>query len=215
METSNTKAFNNNGNADLNVTTDTIADIDISDLAYLSPNAVHHDTHDNLSLHKNLFQESVRNEMLTHYNRIVIGSFKEFIQSINPNNLAEVLQALKELNFVLANRAPELAAHYNMPLEPCQITAEEVPNLVRAHLYFNTAYNPEHIIRGRPNSRGNQHHWYSQQSLPLPRYNQHSKRSDTHFQRNYGNTHHPVTSQHNSPCTVRNTPNTRNNQAHP
>ena len=56
--------------------------------------------------------------MLTHDNRIVIGSFKEFFLSINTNNLAEVLQALKELNFILANRAPELASHYNMPLEP-------------------------------------------------------------------------------------------------
>ena len=48
--------------------------------------------------------------MLTHYNRIVI-LFQGFFQSIDTNNLAEVLQALKELNFVLANRAPELAAH--------------------------------------------------------------------------------------------------------
>ena len=42
IEASNTETFNNNSNADLNVSTDTIADIDISDLAYLSPNAVHH-----------------------------------------------------------------------------------------------------------------------------------------------------------------------------
>ena len=118
METSNTKTFNNNGNIDLNFSTDTIADVDISDLKYLSPNAVHHELHHNPSLHENLFPGSVRNEMLMHYNRIVIGSFKEFFQSINMNNLAEVLQVLKELNFVLANRAPELASHYNMELEP-------------------------------------------------------------------------------------------------
>ena len=161
IEASNTEAFNNNSKAALNVRTDTIADVDISDLAYPSPNAVHHETHDSLSQHENLFQNSVRNEMLTHYNRIVIGSFKEFFQSINTNNLAEVLQALKELNFVLANRAPELASHYNMPLEPQQITAEEVPDLVRTHLTCNTAYNPEHSIRGRPHSRGNQHHRYN------------------------------------------------------
>ena len=42
-------------------------------------------------------------KMLTHYNRIVIGSFKEFFQHVNTNNLAEVLQALKELNSILAN----------------------------------------------------------------------------------------------------------------
>ena len=99
-----------------------------------------------------------------------------------------------------------------MELEPKQITVE-VGDLVRAHLNCNTAYNPEHSIRGRPHSRGNQHHQYSQQSLLLPRYNQHSERSETHFysNRNYGNTHHCITSQHNSPHTVRNTPNTGNN----
>ena len=118
MEASNKKAFNNNGNVDLNVSTDTIANVDISDLEYPSPNAVHHISHHNPSLHENLFPDSVRNEMIMHYNRIVIGSFKEFFQSINTNNLAEVFQALKELNFVLANRAPELAMHYNMDLEP-------------------------------------------------------------------------------------------------
>ena len=76
IEASNTEAFNNNGNEDLNVNTDTIADVDISDLVDLSSNAVHHDVHDNPPLHENLFQDSVRNEMLTHYNRIVIGCFK-------------------------------------------------------------------------------------------------------------------------------------------
>ena len=118
IEASNTEAFNKNGNADLNVSTDTIADVDFSDFADMSPDAVHHKNCDNLSLHKNLFQDSVRNKMLTHYNRIIMGSFKEFFQSINMNNLAEVLQALKESNFILANRAPELVSHYNMPLEP-------------------------------------------------------------------------------------------------
>ena len=140
--------------------------------------------------------------------------FKEFFQSINTNNLAKVLQALKELNFMLANRVPELAAHYNMALELHQISAE-VPDLVRAHLHCNTTYNPEHSIRGRPHSRDNQYHWYSQQSSLLPRYNKQAERSDTHFHsnRNYGNTHHHINSQHNSPWTVINTPNTSNKQA--
>ena len=102
------------------------------------------------ALHGSLFQNSTNNEMLTHYNRIVIGCFKDFFQLVNTNNLAEVLQALKELNFVLANRAPELAVHYNMTLEPHQISAEEVPDLVKAHLHCATAYNPDHSIRGRP-----------------------------------------------------------------
>ena len=174
IEASNTETLINSGNDGLNVSTDTIADVDVSDLADMSSNAVHHETCNNPSIHKNLFQDSVRNEMLTHYNKIVIGSFKEFFQSVNMNNLAEVLQALN----------------------------------------CNTAYNPEHSIRGRPHSRGNQYHWYSQQSSPLLRYNQHSERSDTcfHSNRNYGNIHHCIISQCNSPHTVRNTPNTSNNQ---
>ena len=152
--------------------------------------------------------------MLTHYNRIVIACFKDFFQSIDTNNLAEVLQALKELNFMLANRAPELAAHYNMALELHQISIEEVPNLVKAHLHHNTAYNPEHNIRGRPCSRGNQYHQYNRQSSLLPRYSQQSQRSDAHFHpnRNYSNTHHHINSQCNSPWPVTNTPNTCNNQ---
>ena len=80
-----------------------------------------------------------------------------------------------------------------MELEPRQITAEEVPDLVRAHLNQNTAvYNTEYSTRGRPHSRGNQHHWYSQQSSPIPRYNQHPERSEHHFysNRNYSNTYH-------------------------
>ena len=89
-------------------------------------------------------------EMLMHYNQIVIGPLKEFFQSVDTNNLGEVLKALRELNFILANRAPELASHYNMELEIRQITAEEVPNLVRADLNCNRAYNLEHSARGRP-----------------------------------------------------------------
>ena len=73
--------------------------------------------------------------MLTHYNRIVIGCFKDFFQSVDTNNLAEVLQALKKLNFMLGQWAPELAVHYNMALELHQISAEEVPDLVKAHLH--------------------------------------------------------------------------------
>ena len=96
-----------------------------------------------------------------------------------------------------------------MALELHQITAEEVPDLVRTHLHCNTAYNAEHSIRGRPHPRGNEYHWYSQQSSLLPRYNIQYERSDTHphSNRNYGNTHHHIIGQHNSPRTVRNTPN--------
>ena len=73
--------------------------------------------------------------MLSYYNRIVIGCFKDIFQSVDMNNLAEVLQALKELNIMLANRAPELAAHYNLPLEPQQMSAEDVPKFVKAYLH--------------------------------------------------------------------------------
>ena len=181
IEASNSETLCNNSNKGINVSTDTIPEVDVSDLVDLSSDAVHHDVHDNPSLHKDLFQNSMRNKMLNHYNRIVIGCFKDFFQSINTNNLAEVLQALKELNIILANRAPELAAHYNMALEPHQISAEEVSNLVKANLHCNAAYNLEHSIRGRPCSRGNQYHWYNQQSSPLPGYNQQPQRTDAHF----------------------------------
>ena len=166
----------------MNLSTGTIQDVDVSDLANMSVDiGIHNNVHDTPSLHRDLFQNSTHNEMLIHYNRIVIGCFKDFFQSIDTNNLAEVLQALKELNFMLANRALELAAHYNMMLEPCQISAKEVPDLVKAHLHHARAYNPEQSVRGRPCSRGNQYHWYNRQLSPLPRYNQQVQRSDAHF----------------------------------
>ena len=91
IKASNSEALNDNGNKGLNVSTDTTVKVDVSDLVDLSSNAVYHYACNNPSLHKNLFQDSVRNKMLTHYNRIVIGCFKEFIQSVNTNNLAEVI----------------------------------------------------------------------------------------------------------------------------
>ena len=126
-----------------------------------------------MSPHETLYEDSIRNTMLTQYNRIVIGSFKEFFQSVDTNNLSEVLQALKELNFMLANRTLELACYYNMPLEPCQITTEEVPDLVRAHLHDSSAYNLEHSVRGRPHIRGDPYRQYVWQLSPLPRYQVH------------------------------------------
>ena len=50
-------------------------------------------------------------KMLSHYNCILIGCFKDIFQFVDTNNIAAVLQALKELTFMLANRAPELVAH--------------------------------------------------------------------------------------------------------
>ena len=144
---------------DLSDNTDTIPEDDVLDLMNLSTAiSIHHDTQDTASHQGNLFQNHTCNEMLIHYNRVEIYCFKDIFQSVNTNNLAEVVQALKELNFMLANRAPELTALYNMPLEPQQISVEEVPNLVKTHLYCATTYNPEKSIRGRPHARGNQHH---------------------------------------------------------
>ena len=139
--------------------------------------------------------------MLTQYNRIVTGSFKEFFQSVDMNNLSEVLQALKELNFMLGNRVPELACYYNMPLEPCQITTEEVPDLVRAHLHHSSAYNQEHNVRGRPHVRGNPYHRYAWQLSPLPRYQGHYERSDNciYSKRSFNNSHTCDNNQHFSP----------------
>ena len=116
----------------LSTSTDTIPEVDVSDLANLSADvSIHHDVWDTPSLQWGLFQNSTCNEMLSHYNRVVIGCFKDFFQSVDMNNLAEVLQALKELNFVLANRAPELAAHYNMTLEPTKFLHRKYLTLSR------------------------------------------------------------------------------------
>ena len=99
---------------------------------------------------------------------------------MDTNNLSAVLQALKELNFILANRAPELSAHYGFPLEPQQVSAEEVPDFVSVYLHRPTANATEHSSRGRPRTRGNQHYRPSRQSLPVPRYNRQTNRSDTY-----------------------------------
>ena len=98
---------------------DTASEGNASDLAnFCTDKSAHHNMHDAVLYQENMFPDCARNKMLSHYNRIVIGCFKHIFQSVNKNNLATVLKALKELNFMLANRAPELAAHYNMPLEP-------------------------------------------------------------------------------------------------
>ena len=208
---------NSSKGMNLSTSTDIIWEVDASDLANLSADiSIHHNACETPSLHGDLFQNSTDNEMLTHYNRVVIGCFKDFFQSVNTNNLAEVLKSLKELNFMLANRALELAAHYNMTLEPHQNSAEEVPDLVKAHLYHATAYNPKQSIRGRPHSRGNQYHWYNRQSSPLPRYNQQEQRSDASFHphpnRNYSNTHYHNNSKRNSPRPIRHAHNTSSSQ---
>ena len=120
------------------------------------------------------------NEMLSHYNHILIGCFKDIFQTVDTNNLSAILQALKELNFILANRAPELASCYGMPLEPQQVFTEEESNFINAYLNRPTANSTEHSSRGRPRTRGYQHYRHIRQSSPVPRYNQQTNRSDTY-----------------------------------
>ena len=58
----------------LSTSTDTIPEVDVSDLANISADvSIHHDVQDTPSLQGGLFQNSTHNEMLTHYNRVVIG----------------------------------------------------------------------------------------------------------------------------------------------
>ena len=90
------------------------------------------------------------NEMLNYYNHIVVRSFKEIFQGVDANNQQAVLQTLQELNFILANRVPELSAHYSFPLEPCQISTEEVPDFVSAYLRRPTTNPIDDSNRGRP-----------------------------------------------------------------
>ena len=103
-----------------------------------------------------------------------------------------------------------------MALELCQISVEEVPDLVKAHLHHAKAYNPKQSMRGRPHSRGNQYHQYNRQLPPLPRYNQQAQKSDACFHpypnRNYSNTHYYNRSDCNSPHPIRNVHNTSNSQ---
>ena len=112
------------------------------------------------------------NDMLSHCNCILIGCFEDIFQTVDTNNLSAVLQALQELNFILANKAPELSAHYGIPLEPQQVSIEEVPDFVTAYLHRPTANSTEPSSRGGPRTRGNQHYRHARQSSPVLRYNQ-------------------------------------------
>ena len=90
------------------------------------------------------------NEMLNHYNHIVVGSFKEIFQGVDTNNLQAVLQALQELNFILANRAPKPSTHYHFSLEPHQISAEDVPDFISAYLSRPITHPVDDSNRGKP-----------------------------------------------------------------
>ena len=126
-------------------------------------------------------------EMLNHYNHIVVGCFKESFQGMDTNNLPAVLQALKELNFILVNIAPGLSAHYGCPLEPWQISAEEVPDFISVYLNRPVANPPEHSSRGRPRTSGNHLYRPSRQSSPVPRYNYNDRNRQTNRSHTYPN----------------------------
>ena len=120
------------------------------------------------------------NEMLSHYNRIFIGCFKDIFHSVDTNNLSPVLQALRKLNFILANRASELAAHHGLPLEPQQVSVKEVLNPISAYLNRLTANSTKYSSRGWPRTRGNQHYRHARQSSPVSWYNWQTSRSDAY-----------------------------------
>ena len=123
--------------------------------------------------------------MLSHYNHIVVGCFTEIFQTVDTNNLPAVLQALKELNFISANRASELSAHYGFSLKSQQVSTQEVPDFISTYLHRPTANSDQHSSRGSPRTRGDQQYRPQRQSLPVPRYNRQTNRSDTypHFNR--------------------------------
>ena len=147
------------------------------------------------------------NEMLIHYNHILIGCFKDIFQTVDTNNLSAVLQALKELIFILANRAPELSAHYCIPLEPQQVSTKEVPNFVSAYLNRPTANTTEHSSRGRPMIRGNQYYRHTRQSSPVSRYNQHTSRSDTYAHSHKDRSYHQPSYNNRDRCNLYSSPN--------
>ena len=70
---------NSNEGMNLSTSADTIPEDDVSDLANLRAEiSIHHNAQDTASHQGGLFQNSTCNEMLTHYNRVVIGCFKDF-----------------------------------------------------------------------------------------------------------------------------------------
>ena len=57
---------------------DTASEVDASDLAnFCADENAHHNIHDVILYPENMFPDSTRNKMLRHYNRIVIGCFKD------------------------------------------------------------------------------------------------------------------------------------------
>ena len=94
IEASSSKVLISNNSKNLNVSIDTIPEVDVSNFTDVNANVEHGNMHKNTSPCETLYEDSIRNTMLAQYNRTVIGSFKEFFQSVDMNNLSEVLQVL-------------------------------------------------------------------------------------------------------------------------
>ena len=69
------EATNTDSKVELNASSDTIAYVDVSDFKHLSAGKVHPKSHHNPSPYENLFPDTVRDEMLTQYNCIILGFF--------------------------------------------------------------------------------------------------------------------------------------------
>ena len=153
------------------------------------------------------------NEMLSHYNHILIGCFKDIFQTVDTNNLSIILQTLKKLNFVIANRAPELSAHYGIPLEPQQVSAKEVPDFISAYLNWPTDNTTDRNSRGRPGTSSNEHYRYTGQSSPVPRYNQQTSRSNTSAHSHKDRSYHQPNYHNRNSCHLYSSPNHLSNPA--
>ena len=68
IETSSSKVLTSNNSKNLNVSMDTIPKADASDFADVNTNVEHGNMHDITSPHETLYEDSIRNTMLTQYN---------------------------------------------------------------------------------------------------------------------------------------------------
>ena len=91
-----TNAIHSGKSLEISYHADTTSEDNASDLAEFYANeSIHHDRHDpGFFPTENIFPNCAHNEMLSHYNHVLIGCFKDIFHSVDTNNLAAVLQAL-------------------------------------------------------------------------------------------------------------------------
>ena len=68
IETSSSKVLTSNNSKNLNVSMDTIPEADASNFTDVNTNIQHGNMHDNTSPHETLYEDSIRNTMLTEHN---------------------------------------------------------------------------------------------------------------------------------------------------